>query len=177
MRKKLSVSIVCLVALLSMILMLTLIADAGRRDHHGRKPASGTWVFYPDHKDIKYGDSYTFILGNETGDWTGTFEGTDYAVFFAEKNPSGTYVYLPYGVIFFEGEVDGKYGTLRINFGPAVKTGEPMLWSGPWEILSGTGELENLRGQGTWWEITPKNIEYTGWIQFKAYDNDDNDDD
>jgi hypothetical protein len=173
MRKKLSVSIVCLVALLSMLFIPTLIADARRYHHHGRQPASGTWVFYPDHKDFKYENGYTFILGNETGDWTGTFEGTDHAVFFAEKNPAGTIVYLPYGVIFFEGEVNGKYGTLRINFGPAVKKGNPMLWSGPWEILSGTGELENLHGQGTWWETEPTHIEYTGWIRFKDYDKDD----
>lgn len=168
--------VVCIVALLSMTLIATMTADALKLP--GRKRASGTWVFYPDHQATKKGDGYTFILGNETGDWTGTFEGTDYAVFFAEKNPAGTYVYLPYGVIFFEGEVHGKHGTLRINFGPAVKTGVPMLWSGPWEILSGTGELENLRGQGTWWEISPTNIEYTGWIQFmeRARDNDDHND-
>lgn len=170
MRKKLLVLLICSVVLVSMLLTPTLIA-ADRHDDRARSrrkwPASGTWVFYPDHKDLKFEDGYTFILGNETGDWTGTFEGTDHAVFFAEKNPAGTIVYLPYGVIFFEGEVDGKYGTLRINFGPAVKTGDPMLWSGPWEILSGTGELENLRGQGTWWEIEPTHIEYTGWIRFE----------
>jgi len=97
--------------------------------------------------------------------------------FFAEKNPAGDFVYLPYGVIFFVGEVDGKIGTLRINFGLAVKTGDPFLWSGPWEILSGTGELENLSGHGTWWEIESYNIEYTGWIRFKDYKHDDYDDD
>ena len=176
MRKKLSVSILFIAALISLLLMPTLVSDALRHRHSGREPASGTWVFYPEHKHLKFGDGYTFILGNETGDWTGTFEGTDYAIFFAEKNPEGTVVYLPYGVIFFEGEVNGKVGTLRINFGPAVKTGAPMLWSGPWEILSGTGELENLSGKGTWWEITPTHIEYIGWIRFKDYSNDDYDD-
>ena len=146
----------------------------GRGRRRRKMHASGTWVFYPDHKDLKYGDDYTFILGNETGDWTGTFEGTDYAVFSAVKYPSGTYVYLSYGLIFFEGEVHGKEGTLVISFSPAVKTGDPMLWSGPWEIVSGTGELENLRGRGTWWEIETENIEYTGWIRF--WDDDFEDD-
>ena len=164
MRKKYWVTILCIIAILS---IPTLISIAKKNNHHGRMPASGTWVFYPDHKDLKFGEDYTYILGNETGDWTGTFTGTDYAIFFAEKNPEGTFVYLPYGVIFFEGEVNGKTGTLRINFGPAEKKGSPMLWSGPWEILDGTGELDNLSGEGTWWEITPKNIEYTGWIRFK----------
>jgi len=177
MRKKSLVLLMCSIALLSLLLTPTLIADARRHLQHGRKPASGTWVFYPDHKHMKFEEGYTFILGNETGEWTGTFEGTDHAVFFAEKNPSGTIVYLPYGVIFFEGEVNGKSGTLRINFGPAVKKGDPMLWSGPWEILSGTGELENLRGQGTWWETEPTHIIYEGWIRFKDYPNNDYNDD
>ena len=171
MRKKTAILILCAVALISTLLIPTLMTEA-RWTHQGRIPAWGTWVFYPEHKDLKFGDGYTFILGNETGDWTGTFEGTDYAIFFAEKNPEGDFVYLPYGVIFFEGEVYGKSGTLRINFGPAEKKGDPMLWSGPWEILSGTGELENLQGEGIWWEITPTHIEYYGWVRFHEYQND-----
>ena len=107
MRKKLSVSIVCLVALLSMLLMPTLIADARRGHHHGREPASGTWVYTPGVKDFRYGDGYTFILGDEAGIFTGTFSGTSYDVFSAVIQPSGI-VYLTYGLIFFEGTVDGQ---------------------------------------------------------------------
>ena len=59
------------------------------------------------------------------------------------------------------------------NYQKAVKKGDPMLWSGPWEILSGTGELENLKGRGTWWETEPTHIIYTGWIRFKDYKHDD----
>ena len=175
MRKKLTVSLVCLAAILAILFMPMLMAEARRHHHHGREPAYGTWIFYPEGKLTKPYDGYTFILGYETGDWTGTFKGSDYAIFFAEKNPDGTIVYLPYGVIFFTGTVNGKEGTLRINFGPAVKQGDPWLWSGPWEILSGTGELENLQGKGTWREITTEHIEYTGWIRFKDYKHDDYD--
>ncbi|MBN2334428.1 hypothetical protein JXL21_02635 [Candidatus Bathyarchaeota archaeon] len=171
MRKKSVVLLLCSVVLASILVAPAMISadrhhNGYRKKPYGNIPASGTWVFYPEHKDLKFGEGYTFVLGNETGEWTGTFEGTDYAIFFAEKNPEGTVVYLPYGVIFFEGQVNGKSGTLRINFGPAVKTGDPMLWSGSWEIMSGTGELENLYGQGTWYETEPTHIVYTGWVQF-----------
>ena len=53
-------------------------------------------------------------------------------------------------IVSFEGYVDDKYGTLKMS---VVGTRPDGLadWQGKSVILSGTGELANLRGQGTWW--------------------------
>ena len=173
MRKKLVVSLVCLVAITSILFMPMFMAEARKHKYNPLRVASGTWTYIPTDMLLKEQNDYTFILGWETGVWTGTFEGTSEDVFFAEKNPDGTLVYLPYGVIFFTGTVNGKEGTLRINFGPGVKKGDPMEWSGAWRILSGTGELENLRGRGVWWQVEPQHLEYKGWIRFKLNKNEE----
>ena len=173
MKKKLSVLLICSVALVSILLTPTLIADASRRHDRPRaRFASGTWEYTPGVKDFRYGDSYTFILGDEDGTWTGTFTGTSYDVFSAVIQPSGI-VYLHYGLIFFEGTVDGKEGTLIISFAPGENIGGE--WSGEWEILSGTDDLENLRGHGTWWGPS-KDLEYSGKIYFRQPKYDDDDD-
>ena len=49
----------------------------------------------------------------------------------------------------FEGVVDGKEGTLLIQMVGKKPLGED--WYGQWVILSGTGELANAHGRGTWW--------------------------
>ena len=140
-RKKLLVILICSVTLVSMLLTPTLIAD----DYEKKIRASGEWKYSVLGKDIRSGEGYTFVLGEETGTWTGTFTGTSHDFFYAVIQPSGI-VHLPYGLIFFEGTVDGRYGTLVISFAPGEKiAGE---WSGKWEILSGTDGLENLRGRG-----------------------------
>jgi len=47
-----------------------------------------------------------------------------------------------------ETEVDGKAGTVVVRL--IGKKPEGGDWFGSWVILSGTGDLENLRGQGIW---------------------------
>lgn len=70
--------------------------------------------------------------------------------------------------------MSGKWGTLEmrvVGSSPDVPTG----WEGKWVILSGTGDLANLRGQGTWWGpgYDPANpleygkIDYSGKIHFE----------
>ena len=173
MRKRLSVSIVCLVALLSMIFLPTLIADARSRHHHGRQPAYGTWVYVPSVLYEWTHDDYIARLGHEDADWTGTFTGTSYDAFLVAIDPSGTTT-CPYGLICFDGNVDDKEGSLVISFSPGEKI--EGVWYGSWEIISGTGELENLSGQGKWWG-SQHHLEYKGWIRFKDYKHDDYDDD
>ncbi len=69
------------------------------------------------------------------------------------------------GVINFDGRVGDNYGTLVIKF-VGKKTGEPLEWYGTWVILSGTGDLENLRGRGTWWGPST-DLDYAGKIHFE----------
>lgn len=128
-----------------------------------RARASGEWKYTPIGSDTRSRNGYKFILGDEDGIWTGTFTGTSYDVFQAVEQSSGT-VYLAYGLIFFEGSVDGKHGTLVIDFAPG--SGDWVTFSGRWKILSGTDQLENLRGQGVWWGPS-FDMKYSGWIRFE----------
>ncbi len=172
MRKKYLVLLVCSAVLASLLLSPTLIAEGafGGRYPRGRcgeaLRASGEWTYVIVGKDTRSYEGYTFILGEETGTWTGTFTGTSHDYFQAVMQPSGV-VYLSYGLIFFEGTVEGRSGTLVISFAPGEKVeGE---WSGKWEILSGTGELENLRGRGKWWGPS-LDLDYKGKIYFIDYE-------
>jgi hypothetical protein len=138
--------------------------------------ASGTWAYEPSViKQWEYIDDqgvlFVDALGEEDSIWTGTFRGTSYDVFLAELNTETEIKELPYGVIFFEGSVNGKKGTLMIDFAPGYRTPE-RIWSGVWEILSGTGKLKNLQGQGTW-EGPGGMLEYSGEIYYvKGKDHD-----
>jgi len=163
MSKKLSVLLVCTVALLSTLLIPAVLATPP-------EPASGTWTYTPTVREItKDADGNSFMYGEDSGTWTGTFEGTDVLDVFtavthkpSKKNPFG--LATARGLIYFEGSVNGKSGTLLIQF-EGKKAGDPLLWSGKWMILSGTGDLANLQGQGAFWGPS-KNLEYSGWIHF-----------
>lgn len=159
MKKKLSVLLICTVALVSILLTPTLIANARR----GFQRASGEWKYVSLGAETRVGDGYTFILGDESGVWTGTFTGTSYDVFQAVVLPSGK-AYISYALIFFEGNVGDKQGTLVISFAPG--TGDFVTFSGRWKILSGTGELENLHGQGIW-SGPSYDMKYSGLIYFE----------
>jgi len=67
------------------------------------------------------------------------------------------------GQIDFNGKVGDKVGTLVIIFvGNTTKYGG--IWgSGQWSISSGTGDLANLRGEGSFWG-RGGNLIYTGQI-------------
>jgi hypothetical protein len=84
----------------------------------------------------------------ETGIWTGTFTGNsiDYGpvVFYR----SGAMSFR--GIVDFEGEVDGKTGTLTIKVN-GRKPNPTADWEGHWVIIRGGGQLSDLKGQGKWW--------------------------
>ncbi len=53
-------------------------------------------------------------------------------------------------IVSFDGTVNGKSGTLKMSV--VGKRPDAFAdWEGKSVILSGTGELANLRGRGTWW--------------------------
>jgi hypothetical protein len=139
MRKMLSAALLmCIVALLS-----TLSTPV-----HATKPtpASGNVDYTFDVTGMREADGNTFLYAIEYENWTGAFEGTAEAVFRVEMFRSGFWnVWLR---STFDGTVNGKSGTLVIQLvgkKPGVED-----WYGQWVILSGTGELADLSGRGTW---------------------------
>jgi len=157
MRKKLSALLVCLVALLPILMIPAVQATPPEL-------ASGSRIYEITHIEItKVAGGNTFMRVQEKGTWTGTFEGRARARFEVIVHPAG-FVTLQ-GQINFEGTVDGKEGTLVIKF-VGKKTGEPLLWHGTWVILSGTGDLAYLHGQGTWGGLGSGYLDYSGKIHF-----------
>ena len=156
MRKKFSALLVCLVSLLP-ILIPAICATPS-------EPASGTWEYTVTLlEDTKVAGGNLFRYGEEIGTWTGTFEGTSEDYFELVVHPSGFVTCQ--GQINFDGIVKGKSGTMVILF-VGKKNLEIGLWSGKWVILSGTGDLANLRGKGTW-EGPSFNLDYSGQIHFE----------
>jgi len=161
MRKVLLASLViCMLALLS-TLSMSVHATPPR-------PASGIWTYIPaDMTPIKLADDNTFFEVKSIDIVTGTFDGPGAGVDVLVLHSSGFWTGI--GVATFEDcMVDGKSGTLVIRWA-AHTTAETGLWSGQWVILSGTGDLANLRGQGTFWgpeEAGGFTYPYSGWIHF-----------
>ncbi len=82
---------------------------------------------------------------------------------------SGAWSFKAY--VSFEGEVNGKSGTLKM-YAAGSRPDVFTDWSGSWKILSGTGDLSDLRGRGPWWGPGAPgvgqwgDIYYSGEIQF-----------
>jgi len=157
--------IVCTFALLSTLWMPAV---------HATEPitAEGTFDYTFEITGIRVSDEGNiFIEAKEWEVWSGAFDGTAEAVFrvgiFVEEPPVFWNVWLR---STFTGTVDGKSGTLIIQLvGKRPMEPEPGWWSGQWLILSGTGELANLHGQGTWWGPGFGNspaIYYSGQVHF-----------
>ena len=73
----------------------------------------------------------------------------------------------------FSGTVNGKTGTLAMHlickgYGNPAKGVTFFDVEGTWVIISGTGDLTNLHGQGTWWysRAKPYIFNYEGQIHF-----------
>ncbi len=152
--------VVCMVALLS---MLSLPAYA--------KPpmlAEGSFDYTFEIMDQKWADGHWFFTATEYETWEGDFEGTAVSFFRVVwfNYPDG-----PLNVWLrsdFEGTVMGKQGTLVIQL--VGWRYLPEDWYGEWVIISGTGELANLKGQGIWWGpgfgAPGPDIFYSGNIHF-----------
>ena len=146
MRKKLSaVLLACMVTL-----MATLMTPAGYAlTWCSRAYVRGTFDYtYALLTDpIVTPDDKTFLFAEEWETWTGDLAGDGHAFFIVLVYPdTGLMEVVLLSVL--ETEVDGKAGTVVVRLiGKKPADGE---WFGSWLILSGTGELENLRIQGIW---------------------------
>ena len=139
MKKKLLV----LSILLALLLLLTIPALAGPPQN-----AEGLWQYQPFILEAKEAGCNTFLTTFENGLWTGTFEGTSTEDGKVVIHCNGAWSFN--AIVSFEGSVAGKSGTLKMSV-VGKRPDAFSEWEGKSVILSGTGELAQLRGQGTWW--------------------------
>jgi hypothetical protein len=171
MRKKLLTLSLGVAALL---VMSALPASAGPP-----QDAAGHWTYMTALTDVREAGCNTFLTINEYDTLTGTFEG---GTLDPEHGPTGAGVVVAHCsgsfnykalLRFEEMTVDGKTGgvVISVNGRLADPTSE---WTGNWVIVSATGELEGLRGQGKWWGPgaggpgLEGHLDYEGQIHFEA---------
>ena len=111
--------------------------------------AEGLWQYQPSILEAETRGCNTFLTTFENGLWTGTFEGvsTEEGRVVIHCNGKWTFNAIAH---FSSVTVDGRAGTLVMSVNGS-RPNELADWTGRWVILSGTAELEHLRGQGTWW--------------------------
>jgi type II secretory pathway pseudopilin PulG len=132
------------IALLVVALVATLAVPAfAKQSEH----AEGLWQYQPFIDEVRLADGNTFLKTHENGKWTGTFSGKSTEDGKVVIHSSGAWSFK--GTVSFEGVVNGKTGTLTM-LAVGSRPDENTDWTGKWVILSGTGDLANLRGQGTW---------------------------
>ena len=84
-----------------------------------------------------------------TAVWTGTFSGESKEYGIGIFQEAGPMVFLD-TILFDEVLVEGKIGSLYMDaFGNREYDGAD--WKGTWIITAGTGDLEGLKGHGTFW--------------------------
>jgi hypothetical protein len=130
----------------------------------------GVLTYTPSILDVRVADGNTFLHTSEEALWTGNFEGDSTEDGRVVIHSSGFWSYK--AISSFEGTVDGQSGTLEILM--AGKRPDALSdWQGRWVILSGTDELANLRGRGTWWGPGAPDVgewgevDYSGKIHFE----------
>ena len=131
-------------------------------------------------EEPKLADSNLFLYAGESEEWIGDFVGDGEAVFTVvihkpvfdeEGNIIDSSFWNVWLRSTFTGTVDGKFGTLLIQLvGKKPGAFPDQWWTGQWVIISGTGELANLQGQGNWWGpgfgAAGPDIWYEGRIHF-----------
>ena len=111
--------------------------------------AEGLWRYQPAILEMETRGCNTFLTTSEDGVWTGTFDGVSTEDGRVVIHCNGRWSF--HAIANFSAvAVDGREGTLVMSVNGS-RPDEEADWTGRWVILSGTGELENLRGQGTWW--------------------------
>ena len=156
MRERLAVAIMTCITMNVSLLALPVVHPTPPEE------GGGMLVYIPLIMDSREADGNMFFSTTETATWTGLLEGESYAECTVVVHSSGLWFYK--AVATFEGEVDGKTGTLTLRFlGSRWGTED---WEGKWVILSGTGELAGLKGQGTFWGVGSAGHGYPGDIYY-----------
>lgn len=155
------VSVVCLVLALVAPVLVPATANAEQR-----MAVSGTIVFGTNPPPLKFAaiGGYTVVTDNLDGTLTGSIE-------------SSQFIFIRTLIIHSNGEFDitgqitgtatifGKSGgfTQRIT-GTGIMSTKAI--QGKWVIMSGTGGLEGLHGEGTFSGIAGQTSDYSGRIYF-----------
>lgn len=163
MKKSLISIIVVIIALL--VVSVSAYADAPHA-------VSANFTYIPDcpPDKMKLVDDNMFLYCTDVGDWVGDFTGGSFEEYVAVLHGfEGFFVFdtaFYKGTAIFTGIVDGREGTLEILF-IGKSAGDINDWTGTWRIISGTDELENLHGVGTFYNNGPLNIHIDGQIHFE----------
>ena len=147
-----------LLALLTLSVMLSMrsrSAPAGQAT-----AASGVWRYKPTIEQVRVVDSKAYFETSAEGVWTGTFIGPSTESGQVVIHGSGTWSFSD-TISFSRVTVDRRSGTLELSI-VGERPNVSADWQGEWVILSGTGDLATLRGQGTWWApATPEAGEWS----------------
>lgn len=156
-----------LMILLALLFAITLTVQAGAPED-----ASGTWLYTPYIMGVRQAGCNTHLTTFEESIWQdGTFVGT--------STEDGTVIIHCAGNWSFHAtvdfdfvEVNGRSGTLEMTVNGS-RPDATADWFGHWTITGGGGELENLRGHGTFWGPgapapgVQGTIDYAGSIHFE----------
>jgi len=157
MKKKLFV-------LLIMIMVLSMVSISGcAATPEEENKADGVWCYLPTFERLKpitfdpyEGDpSKEFLQVPYVSKGTGIFTGTstDYGLVVAHildpNAPSAPMIFID-TTSFTDVEVDGKVGDLEMDV-IGDRPDPASEWKGTWVITSGTDQLKDLQGQGTFW--------------------------
>jgi hypothetical protein len=152
-----------LIAVLMVVLLLTLSVPA----YAGQpETAGGDWFYSSTVLDEKQAGCNTFLTTFETAQWTGTFQGNSTESGQVVRYYDGHRSYN--AIVTFDDEIlYGKQGGLVLSVvGKRPYAGAD--WDGKWVILSGTGDLANLHGQGDWFGPGGGHVEYAGQYHFEG---------
>ena len=158
MRMKVSTLFLTSVVILSVLLIPTVLASKPM-------PITGYWNWKAPHSffDVeKVANGNVFYHADDDAKLNGTFVGTGIDEFTMTFHPNG--FYTGSGRTEFTGTVMGKSGTLVIMWVGNTKNDDGWWWF-KWVIISGTGELADLRGQGTCWGPGPSGPGVWGWAE------------
>lgn len=156
-----TILLVAVVALAATLFVPATAAESPGTDRRvlARTAAEGTWTWVNTAWEVwKTTEKVKYVSGSEEGTWTGSLEGSSSDTFGAKiwRHGGGLWAVLN---ISFTGTVEGKAGTLEIL--TDLGRGDPC---GTWTITSGTGDLTNMRGHGTWcW--ADEGAEYSGILK------------
>ena len=142
--RKVSIALMILIILV-FLFAITLSVQAGPPGS-----ASGLWLYTPYIVSVREADCNTHLTTFEESIWQdGTFVGTSTEDARVIIHCAGNWSFQ--GTVDFDYvEVDGRSGTLEMSVNGS-RPDATADWFGHWVITDGGGELENLRGQGTFW--------------------------
>jgi hypothetical protein len=129
---------------------------------------SGFFDYTYEVQDVQEANGNQFLYATEDEVWQGDFVGEGDAEFRVGIFSSGFWnVWLR---TTFTGTVTGdKEGTMVLQLVGKKPAGED--WYGEWVIISGTGDLSNARGRGTWggpgFGAEGPDIWYSGQVHFE----------